>query len=600
MSTRLDKIKNFQLVLQVGGVGEWVQSRGRWLVARNHPKAFLVGASPSKVPLCREFSQPTSVDYMTAIVIDSITAYEQTKQEIARLLNEPESANKAVELAESLVAGTGQEVNVTQLRAYTYADAGLKLKDSLLMEKGAAAFRTLESHSSATVSYNLASIHLQLWQLAVEQAGLGDAWLTKRCHLQEARRLFDLVVQNKEADTELRLKALTDCGNSFDIVGRYLDALDCYERALKLDSSFGMAAGNRGITRLNVAPLMGGHESHVLLEAVSDLDIAISDQARVLRCGGQSALETFKRQRSGLLVNEDSHYSATGPSPQLGDPHLDWCLHNQLFLHIAPDCIRAGSETFDAVTFKSISLSLSEGTVLDRANEIVDAFNTIKQDYIVARYLVWLAAANDSPIQGQAKTITRRISFWDSLNYAYWGVRPGIGIQGLKGALDTLDTIAAFVHLYFRSGRGVRDIEFRTLPYANRSKKKLAPSLAEALTRPEQNRGLAALFDLSAELDEQSTSPLRRLVQRRHAATHRFFSVHIEGTPDSSDWMERLSWPELFKESLESLQITRRAILYLAQMIHIHEKATHESDSPGSMTMPMPFERTDADLMEPG
>ena len=69
--------------------------------------------------------------------------------------------------------------------------------------------------------------------------------------------------------------------------------------------------------------------------------------------------------------------------------------------------------------------------MLDRANEIADAFNTIKQDYIAARYLVWLAAAEDSPIQGQAKTITRRTSFWDSLNYAYWGVRPGIGIQAL-------------------------------------------------------------------------------------------------------------------------------------------------------------------------
>ena len=145
------------------------------------------------------------------------------------------------------------------------------------------------------------------------------------------------------------------------------------------------------------------------------------------------------------------------------------------------------------------------------------------------------------------------------------------------------------MHLYLRSGRGVRDIEFRTLPYANRSKKKLALSLAEALKRPEQNRGLAALLDLTAELEEQATSPLRRLVQRRHAATHRFFSVHIEGAPDSSDWIERLSWPELLEESLESLRITRRAILYLAQMIDIHEKATHVSDSPGSMTMPLPF-----------
>ena len=536
---------------------------------------------------------------MEQVVIDSIESYERTQRRLSHLLSKEGSASTAVALAEGLVPGQGQEPNVRHLRACVYADAGIRLKDLALVEEGVRIWGEMESHESVTISYNLASAQLGIWQLSVEQAGLGDAWLNKRSHLHEARRLFNLMAQHKDADTELRLKALTDHGNSFDIVGRYLDALDCYERALKLDSSFGMAAGNRGITLLNVASLMGGHESHILLQAASDLDIAIGDQDGVVRCGGQSALETFKRRRGGLLVTEDSHQSTTEPSPQLGDLHLDWCLRNQLFLHISPDCINAGSETLDAVTFRNFRLSLSDDTVLDRANEIVDAFNTIKQDYIAARYLVWLAAAEDSPIQGQAKTITKRTSFWDSLNYAYWGVRPGIGIQALKTTLDTLDTIAAFVHLYLRSGRGVRDIEFRTLPYANRLKKKLAPSLAEALKLPEQNRGLAALLDLSAELEEQSTSPLRRLVQHRHAATHRFFSVHIEGAPDSSDWIERLSWPELLEESLASLRITRRAILYVAQMIHIHEKATHVPDSPGSRTMPLSFERTDADLMEP-
>ena len=50
----------------------------------------------------------------------------------------------------------------------------------------------------------------------------------------------------------------------------------------------------------------------------------------------------------------------------------------------------------------------------------------------------------------------------------------------------------------------------------------------------------------------------------------------------------------------ESLRIARGAILYLAQMIHIHEKVTQVPDSPGSLTMPMPFERTDTDLTELG
>ena len=461
----------------------------------------------------------------------------------------------------------------------------------------------MRPHDSVTISYNLANAQLHLWQLAVEQAGLGDAWLNERSHLHEARRLFNLVAQDKDADIVLRLKALTDCGNSFDIVGRYLDALDCYERALKLDSSFGMAAGNRGITLLNVAPLMAGHESHVLSQAAAELDTAISDQERVLRCGGQSALDTFKRRRAALSVSGDLHYSAPEPSPQLNDPHLDWCLRNQLFLHISPDCIRAGSKILDSVTFRNFRLSLADDAVLDRANEIIDGFNTIKQAYIAARYLVWLAAAEDSPIQEQAKTITRRTSFWDTLNYADWGVRPGIGVQALKVAVDTLDTIAVFVHLYFRSGRGVHSINFRTLPYTsrrNKSKKVIAPPFAEALKPPEQNRGLAALFDLSAELDEQSISTLGTLVQRRHAATHRFFAVHNEGVPYSSDWTEHVSWPELIQESLESLRLARGAILYLAQMIHIHEKPTQVQDSPGSLTMTMPFERIDIDLSELG
>ncbi len=220
-------------------------------------------------------------------------------------------------------------------------------------------------------------------------------------------------------------------------------------------------------------------------------------------------------------------------------------------------------------------MKLDDDEVLERANEIVDGFNTIKQGYTVARYLVWLAAIHDSPIQRQAQTITRRTSFWDTFNYADWGVRPGIGIQGLKAALDVLDAIAAFVHLYFRSDRPVRTIDFRTFPYSGRSAKDLAASIAEVLKRPERNRGLTALLDMSAELDEQFASPLKRLVEHRHAATHRFFSVHSEGRPESSDLMQRLSWQELLEESLESLRIARGAILYLAQMIHVHEKSTH-------------------------
>ena len=156
---------------------------------------------------------------MDQVVIDSIESYERTQRKLSHLLSKEGSERTAVTLAEALVPGHGQEPNVRHLRAFVCTDAGIKLKDPDLVQEGVRIWGEMEPHDSVTIYYNLASAQLHLWQLAVERAGLGDAWLDKRSHLHEARRLFNLVAQHREADTELRLKAYTDCGNSFNNIG---------------------------------------------------------------------------------------------------------------------------------------------------------------------------------------------------------------------------------------------------------------------------------------------------------------------------------------------------------------------------------------------
>ena len=102
---------------------------------------------------------------------------------------------------------------------------------------------------------------------------------------------------------------------------------------------------------------------------------------------------------------------------------------------------------------------------------------------------------------------------------------------------------------------------------------------------------------LSDELDKKRDSRLWALMQRRHAATHRFFVVHLFGAHESSDFTEHASWSDLIEDSLDALRITRAAILYLAQMIQIHEEAKQELNPEGSLTMPLPFDPIDTDLM---
>ena len=347
-------------------------------------------------------------------------------------------------------------------------------------------------------------------------------------------------------------------------------------------------------TLLHVYRYMQGHESHVLQQAATDLDVAAEDKERVLRNGGQSALDTFKRRRARLSVSNDPNHQTSRTTSKFDDPYLSWCLHNGLFLHFSHECIRTENRFLDSVSFGSFRLDLSDDQVLERANEIIDAFNSIKQDYVTARYLVLACHRDKSDSGTRQKNNSKRTVFWDTLNYADWGVIPGIGVQALKVALDTLDAIAAFVHLYLSSGRSPQSVDFRTLPYTNRNGKILVPSFLKALEHPESNWGLSALIDLSGELDKGRTSRLEALIRRRNAATHRFSVVHLFGVHESSSWTEHASWPELIQDSLEALQIARAAILNLAQMIQIHEEVNEESNPQSSL--PLPFEPFDTDF----
>ena len=480
-----------------------------------------------------------------------------------------------------------------QLCAGIYIDGGAQLKRIDLIEKGANILRDLASHNSAEILYNLGSAELESWEIATRKSGLGAAWSEKRRHLHEAREFFNRVAEDENASVELRLRALTDCGNSYDIVGRYLDALNCYERAIRIDPSFGMALGNRGTMLLRVAPLMGEHESHVLLEAAADLDAAIEKRESVLQHGGRSALDQFQHQRASISTSLRPIQNAPNLPSSLGDPYLDWCLSSELFLHASPGCIRPETRTLDPVFFRYVHLSFSDDD-LRHTDEIVDAFNAVKQAYISGRYLVWLARSDESPVREHTRAITRRTTFLDTLSYARWGARTGIAVQAYKAAVDLLDKIASFVHLYFDSGRSPRNVSFRKLPYGRSSQTELPKPFANALQAPENNRGLVALIDLSSDLGERS----QKAFQLRNAATHRFFVVHTEVPPDRSAWTEHIGWSDLVRDSVSQLRMARDAILYLAQMIDIHEKASRKAKSSPGLDMPWPIPHTDTDLME--
>ncbi len=530
------------------------------------------------------------------MVINDLNALLQSKTKIEHLLASGDTT-EAFAFADSLCAGSGQESHVRNLRACTYADVGEQNSLTSPIEEAIQIWRSAGNDITTRELYNLANSLLTIWNLHERQHGFATAWLEKRDYLHECREIFTDISNDEEAEAEFRLKALTDAGNSYDNVGRHTDAMDCYERALSIDPSFAMATGNRGLALLYASPYMRGFERDFELLAAADLDDAISSPEIVLQHGGEPALESFRRQRSSIRDGPTVAPARAPTLPILTDPHMVWCLRKGLFLHASPELMGGSTSVLDPLFFRKLITGVSASDRA-RANEIIDAFNTIKQDFVSARYMVWVSSEPSSTIGRHAQAITSHVHFLDTLQYGRWGVRTGIAVQAFKAAVDVLDKIASFTHLYFGTNQSARAVLFRNLPYEDRARRSLAGAFVNAVHGEQPNRGLSALIDLSYDLDCKWSSPLARNVDVRHAATHRFVTVYSELPPRASKWSERINWRELVDESLYQLRIARSAIFYLAQMIDIQEDRKAAAGCRNLVTMPLALLRLDTDSLE--
>ncbi len=431
------------------------------------------------------------------------------------------------------------------------------------------------------IAYNIANTENELWRLAVKRAGRVGALESARSHLHQARALFSQVGDDGKAPQHLRVQALTNLGNTYDHMGRDIDALDCYERALAVDPKFGMALGNKAVALIGIAPHMGSHKHAILSPAVEALDAAIADGQRVMQFGGRSALDHFRAERERFQGRKGAR--GTSAPARWDDPYLRWCSQQGLFLHVSQACIRSDHDKLDPLFFARI-VTPPDDAGQARARQLFDAFNATKQEYVAARYLTWLAGDGDAPIFEQARMISEKVSFPDSLTYARWGVRTGLGIQAFAAAVNVLDKVAGLVHLYFETGR-VRDVYFRTL-WHRRGDDTMDHELSSQLTRRGLNRGLLALCDLSCDIEQET--PLNEFIERRHTATHRFL-VAQEMLPGADDdqWLERVTWRELQEGTVTVLGIARAGLLYLARMIDIHETTlAKEREDAGAAALP--------------
>jgi tetratricopeptide (TPR) repeat protein len=485
----------------------------------------------------------------------------------ARALIDTGEITAALELADTC---TGDPRLVLQLRAVVYS-AARSDREALL--QAVELWRQLPT-SNPEVAFQLASALQGIVELTVRHEGFSTAIERERHRLREARLLYLEAARHSDATQQLRLVALVNAANLFDLMGRDVDALRCYDEALAIDDGFGMALGNRAMALVRVAPFMDGHQNHVLEDAAWLFDRALEDEQRVIEIGGQGALTTFRNQRA-RIGSDGPPREPESRDVRFEDPHAQWAFDQGLLLHLSPTCLSHESTSIDPLHLGRMVVGIAEEEQ-DRLKQLRDAFNTVKQDFLAARYTLWLAAAPDSPIRDQTRELSSRGYFADTLTYARWGIRTGMGIQAMTAATNTLDKIAGLVHLYFRTGRDPKRFSFNQLWHLPRVRNQPATiePVFNAQLQARPNMGLVAILDLSCDVsDNEHRTPLKEQVARRHAATHRYLVAHDLPMyePDETGWLTRLDWSEIVEGTIEQLRVTRAALIYFARAIADHE-----------------------------
>lgn len=463
----------------------------------------------------------------------------------------------AVQEARELVLDGPNRLNMMSLRAATLVNAGASLGRQDAIDEGLALYRELHNlYPTADITYNLANGLVEAVNCGFHNSEWLDHQEQARAYRAEARQCYWKVLQDLDADMELRTQAWTNIANLFEKTYRLSEAHDARLSALKVDPTNGVAAFCAALGLMWLFH-RGGYSELTRMEAVMLARQALRNKERIVQYAGARVAAKVEAL-AGELSDPPSR-------PEHIDPFIKWVEEERLTLAPTVELVDPSLGKLDWLTLPGI---LERETDMGGSPPPLFAmFNLLKSDFLLARDLTWRASdASVWPRTGQ---------FADTLDYAVYGPDTSALILAHRTALDLLDKVAVTANHYFELGLAPKKVSFGRL-WRDSADKKTGTPLAkkvEVLIRA----GVYALYGL-AELAEDydgNEGILRSQKDLRNAGTHRFVVLHDFGDPSRArraPEVEHLNHSDFINETLGALRVARSAIQMLVLAISQHEE----------------------------
>ncbi len=470
--------------------------------------------------------------------------------------NDPHSAIKA---ARALVPDDLlSQDNVDGLVAGTLVDAGAEAKDKGAIDQGVEIFERLYAQRSdrADIEYSLANGLIEQAELAASDSKTKTDWYSATAKSrQRARYLYQSAGSNKNLTRDIRAQTYTNLANSLLRVYRMVEAYDWYIQAIKLDSTNGVALTGAANALIWLVKRGIGDKEVLLSTAAKYLAMARENPERIRELAGDQAFKRIK----GLL--ETSLPDGKPLDLESATPYQRFIAKHRLALAPEIDGLDLSISRWDSLQIRSITEPMSSGSGVP---PLFAMFNTMKSDYLCARYLAFIAFEKPFPESG---------TYRDTLDYSLYGVPQSMKTLAQRSCLDLLDKVAVATSEYLNLSGKPNKIYFSNRWFEATAQVKWKQDIIQAF-----ESGITALMAMSdVSLDIKSGGFLHQKRTMRSSSTHRFIVLHDEGCNPSraNKYIDHITVGSFSEQLIETLQLSRAVLFYFVEMIAQGEHRHH-------------------------